>query len=63
MPRSADPVHQYPLRLALADLAARDASLAPMTIESVLAHPHWGLVLLVHARKFSHCRATGLTHK
>ena len=51
----------YALRLALADLAARDASLAPMTIESVLAHPRWGLVLLAHARKFSHRRTTQRT--
>lgn len=52
-----EPIHRYALRLAFADLAARDASLLPMSLEVALAHPHWGLVLRVHAKKFAHREA------
>ncbi len=47
----------YALRLAFADLAARDARLLPMSLREALGHPHWGVVLRVHARKFAHHKA------
>lgn len=51
------PIYRYALQLALADLAARDAGLSPLTLDAALAHPHWGMVLRLHARKFAHCKA------
>lgn len=56
------PIYRYALQLTLADLAARDASLAPLTLDAALADLRWGVVLRAYARKFAHHRQSQPDH-
>lgn len=50
--RNVNPVRQYALRLAFAELGAVDASLQPLGFEQAMADPRWCLVIIQRARKF-----------
>ena len=45
-------VNHYALRLAFADLCARDPNLGALTFERAMADPRWCLVIREHARRF-----------
>lgn len=44
--------HYSPLRLAFADLCARDAELCALSFERAMADPRWCRVIREHARRF-----------
>ena len=50
--RNTNPVRQYALRLAFAELGAVDATLQPLSFERAMADPRWFLVIVERARRF-----------
>ena len=50
--RNTNPVRQYALRLAFAELSAVDATLQPLSFERAMADPRWFLVIVERARRF-----------
>ena len=50
--RNNNPVRQYALRLAFAELGAVDATLQPLSFERAMADPRWFLVIVERARRF-----------
>jgi hypothetical protein len=50
--RNANPIQQYALRLAFAELGAVDASLQPLSFERAMADPKWFLIIVERARRF-----------
>lgn len=50
--QNTNPVRQYALRLAFAELGAVDATLQPLSFERAMADPRWFLVIVERARRF-----------